>query len=214
MSQSQIPNLPVSIEFLSGERPAVRSVDVARHFGLKHCHVMRDIKNLTSKTPELFNGSNFGSVTYRDEKGEERPCYLLTRDAFTLLVMGWSSPRAIEWKLKYIQAFNALEAAALANARAEALAEGARAWLDLPAGTRAWLPQALGYHAKGLNTEEIGKLLDLTGSAVAKALQQARACGMIEAKPASSRRRRQIGQGRRRKAPVISQSGQDAREAR
>ncbi|HML52877.1 MAG TPA: Rha family transcriptional regulator [Solidesulfovibrio magneticus] len=214
MSTSKSLNPPVSIEFLPGERPAVRSVELAKHFGLQHKHVLRDIEGLRKKLPTAFTEPNFGPSEYQDPTGRTLPCYLLTRDAFTLLVMGWSSPRAIEWKLKYIQAFNALEAAALANARAEALAEGARAWLDLPAGTRAWLPQALGYHAKGLNTEEIGKLLDLTGSAVAKALQQARACGMIEAKPASSRRRRQIGQGRRRKAPVISQSGQDAREAR
>ncbi|HML61321.1 MAG TPA: Rha family transcriptional regulator [Solidesulfovibrio sp.] len=214
MSMSHPLNLPVSIEFLSDERPAVRSLELARHFGLQHKHVLRDIEVLRKKLPTAFAGSNFGPSEYQDSTGRTLPCFLLTRDAFSLLVMGWNSSRAIEWKLKYIQAFNALEAAALANARAEALAEGARAWLELPAGTRAWLPQALDYHAKGLNTEEIGKLLDLTGSAVAKALQQARACGMIEAKPASTRRRRQIGQGRRRKASAATQPGQDAREAR
>ena len=95
MSQAQTSTLPVSIEFLPGDRPAVRSLELAEHFGLKHKNVLQDIKNLTAKVPESFNGLNFQPVTYRDEKGEERPCYLLTRDAFTLLVMGWSSARAM-----------------------------------------------------------------------------------------------------------------------
>lgn len=118
MSQTQTSTLPVSIEFLPGDRPAVRSLELAEHFGLKHKNVLQDIKNLTAKVPESFNGLNFQPVTYRDEKGEERPCFLLTRDAFTLLVMGWNSQRAMEWKLRYIEAFNSLERAAVENLRA------------------------------------------------------------------------------------------------
>ena len=68
MFQAQTSTLPVSFEFISGDRPAVRSLELAEHFGLKHSHVLRDIKLLMGKVPESFNGTNFGSVTYRDEK--------------------------------------------------------------------------------------------------------------------------------------------------
>ncbi|MEA5087290.1 Rha family transcriptional regulator [Solidesulfovibrio sp.] len=181
MSQSQIPNLPVSIEFLPGERPAVRSVDVARHFGLKHKNVLQDIKNLTAKVPESFNGLNFQPVTYRDEKGEERPCYLLTRDAFTLLVMGWNSARAIEWKLRYIQAFNALEAAALENARAEAVAAGARAAMAFSGERLDRIGRAVAYRRKGLSCRDIAKLLDTCTATASQDLRDARRLGLLAA---------------------------------
>lgn len=37
--------------------------------------------------------------------------YLLTRDGFSLLVMGFTGAAAVRWKIRYIEAFNALEAA-------------------------------------------------------------------------------------------------------
>lgn len=190
MSQSHNSNLPVSIEFLPGERPAVRSLELAQHFGLKHKNILQDIKNLMAKVPESFNGLNFQPVTYRDEKGEERPCYLLTRDAFTLLVMGWNSARAIEWKLKYIQAFNALEAAALENARADALAEGARTALAMPRERMERIGEVARYHGLGLSCREIAKLLDINKDTAWKHLRLARRLGLAEAVPAPARPRR------------------------
>lgn len=49
--------------------------------------------------------------TYQDDKGETRNEYLLTRDGFSLLVMGFTGQKALEWKLKYIDAFNQMETA-------------------------------------------------------------------------------------------------------
>ncbi len=67
-----------------------------------------------------FNQSNFGCDStevenffieskYKDSKGEWRKCYLMTRDGFSLLVMGFTGQKALEWKLKYIEAFNYME---------------------------------------------------------------------------------------------------------
>lgn len=36
-------------------------------------------------------------------------CYLMTRDGFSLLVMGFTGQKALEWKLRYIEAFNEME---------------------------------------------------------------------------------------------------------
>lgn len=53
----------------------------------------------------------FIPATYEDQQGKERKHYWLTRDGFSLLVMGFTGPAALHWKLLYIEAFNKMEAA-------------------------------------------------------------------------------------------------------
>ena len=89
-------------------RLVVSSRKVAEVFEKEHKHVMRDIKALDCNAE--FNQSNFGLVEYRDAKGEMRPEYLITRDGFTLLAMGFTGAKAMQWKIKYIEAFNKMEA--------------------------------------------------------------------------------------------------------
>lgn len=93
-------------------QPSVSSLDVAEHFGKRHDHVLAAIRKIMLNCPANFNAPNFRGVDYLDEKGQERPMYHLTRDAFTLLAMGFTGKRALEWKIKYIEAFNMLEAVA------------------------------------------------------------------------------------------------------
>ncbi|NDY56315.1 Rha family transcriptional regulator [Desulfovibrio sulfodismutans] len=188
MSQPQTPSVPVTVEFLPGERPAVRSVELAQHFGLKHKNVLRDIDDLTRKLPESFCRLNFepteAEVVVPASGGMRKDrAYLLTRDAFTLLVMGWSSQRAMEWKLKYINAFNALERAALENARTEALAEGARAALAVTPERAAMLRKVVRYKGLGLSSVEIGKLVERSDSAVRRDIGAARRMGLVQEPP-------------------------------
>ncbi|EAH8206961.1 hypothetical protein ETH03_07295, partial [Campylobacter coli] len=56
-----------------------------------------------------FTESNFILSTYKDKKGELRPCYNLTRDGFSLLVMGFTGEKAYKWKIEFIKAFNEME---------------------------------------------------------------------------------------------------------
>lgn len=102
-------NDPIHIKLLDGKIPAVSSIDVARHFSKKHCHVLRDINNIMQVLPPAFIESNFGLNEYKDKAGRTLPSYLLTREAFSLLVMGLTGKAAIRWKLAYIEAFKALE---------------------------------------------------------------------------------------------------------
>lgn len=88
--------------FIAGDRPVVSSRDIARVFEKKHFHIIRDIENL--ECSKEFNESNFGLVEYRDAKGEMRPEYLITRDGFTFLAMGFTGEKAMKWKIKYIEA--------------------------------------------------------------------------------------------------------------
>lgn len=82
------------------------SRDVAEHFEKDHKHVLESIRNLTaenSATKSMFIETSFES------RGKFYPQYELTRDGFSLLVMGFTGAKALEWKLKYIEAFNEME---------------------------------------------------------------------------------------------------------
>lgn len=46
---------------------------------------------------------------YIDAKGEHRPMYLMNRQGFELLVMGFTGENALRWKLAYSDAFNQME---------------------------------------------------------------------------------------------------------
>lgn len=91
--------------------PVVSSRSVAENFNKRHDHVLRDIKNIVDSLPK--NGesdwqNNFIASTYKD-RGKKYPEYLLTRDGFSLLAMGFNGKKAIEFKVRYINRFNEME---------------------------------------------------------------------------------------------------------
>ncbi len=88
-----------AVEMRDG-KPIVSSLKVAEHFGRNHFNVVRDIRNLLGNLPPEFNASNFEAVEYVDAKGEKRPAFDLSRDAFTLLAMGFTGRDALPWKLR------------------------------------------------------------------------------------------------------------------
>jgi len=90
--------------------PTTTSADVARHFGKRHEHVMDSIRGLLAQLPENAH-PNFRVSEYTDPTGRKLPAYTLTRDGFTLLAMGFTGKRALQFKLAYIDAFNRMEAA-------------------------------------------------------------------------------------------------------
>ena len=83
---------------------------VAESFEKRHDHVVRDIGKLIEDVGSPQNwGHLFIASTYNDSYDREQKQYLLTRDGFTLLAMGFTGKKALEWKLKYIEAFNKME---------------------------------------------------------------------------------------------------------
>ena len=83
------------------------SVSVAGSFEKRHDHILRDIEVLKKDVPNF--GEMFFETTEPDSYGRERKVYLMNRDGFTLLAMGFTGKRAMEFKLKYIEAFNEME---------------------------------------------------------------------------------------------------------
>lgn len=90
----------------------VDSLFVAATFEKQHYNVLRDIGRITASNSGLspeFIALNFEGNTYRDARGRKLPRYLLTRDGFTMLVMGYTGPKAMHFKELYIQRFNEME---------------------------------------------------------------------------------------------------------
>lgn len=90
----------------------VDSLFVAEFFEKRHDHVIRDIRKITAPKSGLsdnFIHSNFKADSYRDSTGRKLPCYFMTRDGFTMLVMGYSGQKAMKFKELYIRRFNEME---------------------------------------------------------------------------------------------------------
>lgn len=82
--------------------PVTTSRAVAEQFGKQHKNVIQAIEGLRTTLDETedgraFNRLNFQPVTLPDGKGEKRPAYLLTRDGFTLLAMGFTGAKAVQF---------------------------------------------------------------------------------------------------------------------
>lgn len=87
--------------------PVASSRQIAESFEKRHDHVMRDIDTIKKDVPNF--GEMFFETEAPDSYGRPQRTYLMNRDGFTLLAMGFTGKVALEWKLKYIQAFNEME---------------------------------------------------------------------------------------------------------
>lgn len=83
------------------------TLDLAAYFGKRHDDVIRKIRALDCSLE--FTARNFTASTYTDPTGRECPCYLLTRDGFFFVAMGFTGQKAAQFKEDYIAAFNAME---------------------------------------------------------------------------------------------------------
>ena len=90
----------------------VDSLFVAELFEKNHKEVLRDIRKITASTSGLseeFRQRNFAPSSYRNQQNKKQPCYFLTRDGFTMLVMGYTGQKAMQFKELYIKRFNEME---------------------------------------------------------------------------------------------------------
>lgn len=85
----------------------VSSRQVAEHFEKRHADVLRSIQDIFNSTQNCVQ--LFFKSSYKDSSGKSNTEYLMNRDGFSLLAMGFTGKKAIEWKMKYIQAFNEME---------------------------------------------------------------------------------------------------------
>ncbi|HEA6931065.1 TPA: Rha family transcriptional regulator [Campylobacter coli] len=82
------------------------SLSVAEVFNKNHKNIIRKINEFPR---DNFTKLNFELSKYIDSTGRILPCYKITRDAFSLLVMGFTGEKAYKWKIEFIKAFNEME---------------------------------------------------------------------------------------------------------
>lgn len=87
----------------------VTSRQVAEDFEKNHKEVLRAIEVYKTRISTAQFCALFIESQYRASNGKMNKEYLLTRDGFSFLVMGFTGAKADEWKLKYIEAFNKME---------------------------------------------------------------------------------------------------------
>lgn len=86
------------------------SLLVAEKFGKEHKHVLDAIRELIQGCAETSADPMFVETIYVNEQNrQEYPMFVMNRDGFTLLAMGFTGKKALKFKLDYIAAFNAME---------------------------------------------------------------------------------------------------------
>lgn len=114
-NETQINSVPVKQEqqpvvFIQNGEVFANSRDVAEYFGKQHGHIIRDIEKLIAEGVLNFEET----VVYRENPSGgasiKSKAYNMDRDGFTLLAMSFSGKKALQFKLRYIEQFNAMEA--------------------------------------------------------------------------------------------------------
>ena len=98
----------VVIKKIDGEL-VVTSRQIAEDFDKRHADVIEKIEELIKTENSVM--TMFIETSYKAGTGKSYKEYLITRDGFSLLVMGFTGLKALQWKLKYIEAFNKMEQA-------------------------------------------------------------------------------------------------------
>lgn len=175
------------IEIVNGQA-VTNSRQIAEHFGKNHRDVLRIINDIKGRFSTAQFCALFSESFYKASNGKTNPEYLMNRDGFSFLVMGFTGEKADIWKLKYIQAFNNMELELLQNKFQlpdfNDPVASARAWADVKESEQKlaleleqakpkleYLDQIL--NSKGLlNTTQIAKAYGLSAIALNKILHQ------------------------------------------
>lgn len=108
-----IPSIDITLHTVYGRQiPAITSLQVAEIFGKQHGHVLRDIRTILPKLTDDFVASNFGEYEESYHTGfgmKKTPAYLLSKDGFIMLTMGYIGEKAMQFKEAYINRFNEME---------------------------------------------------------------------------------------------------------
>lgn len=96
----------------ANDQAITNSLLVAEKFGKEHRHVLDAIRELVKGCAENSAIPMFEETTYvNPQNKQEYPMFIMNRDGFTLLSMGFTGKKALQFKLDYINAFNTMEKA-------------------------------------------------------------------------------------------------------
>ena len=95
--------------YLKNNEAVCDSLQVAKKFHKRHSDVIRAIENLMENDSTQNCVQCFKRTAYKDDTGKSNKMYRMNRDGFSILAMGFTGKRAMEWKWAYIKAFNQME---------------------------------------------------------------------------------------------------------
>lgn len=108
---NDFPNENLVIVYDNSEKAITNSVLVAKKFGKEHKHVLEAIRNTIKGCADFSATPMFEETTYINEQnGQTYPMFIMNRDGFSLLTMGFTGKKAMKFKLDFIEAFNKMEA--------------------------------------------------------------------------------------------------------
>ncbi|AVS39806.1 Rha family transcriptional regulator [Campylobacter coli] len=87
----------------------INSLDLAKVFKKRHDNIIQTIENLPQDEFKTLNFEISSSIRKNGLFEKDTKFYKLTRDAFSLLVMGFTGEKAYKWKILFIKAFNEME---------------------------------------------------------------------------------------------------------
>lgn len=107
-----------------GDQVLTTSLKVAEVFGKEHKSVLESIRNISKGCAEESADPMFVETVYVNEQNkQEYPMFVMNRDGFTILAMGFNGKKAFKFKLEYIKAFNAMEKALQEQNRPKPMSE-------------------------------------------------------------------------------------------
>ncbi|KMK77604.1 Rha family transcriptional regulator [Alkalihalobacillus pseudalcaliphilus] len=100
----QLQESKSNLVFVSSDKAVTDSLTIAHAFNKGHDKVLRDFRSL--KCSESFRLANFGESEYKNKQGRLMPMFTVTFDGFSMLAMGYTGEKAMEFKERYINEFN------------------------------------------------------------------------------------------------------------
>lgn len=99
--------------YLKNDEAVCDSLQVSEKFGKRHDKLIAEIRRMypeqIGKITVQNGGTKFFQESSYENRGKQYPMFIMNRDGFSLLVMGFTGKKALEWKLQYIKAFNQME---------------------------------------------------------------------------------------------------------
>lgn len=89
--------------------PVTDSLKIAQVFGKQHKNIMQAIRNILGSAENSAHRRWFAESSYCDAQGKSRPMFIMNRDGFSLLAMGLTGAKAMQFKVAFIEQFNAME---------------------------------------------------------------------------------------------------------
>ena len=122
MNELAVPKQFQDMIFLQGQSARTNSLLVAERFGKRHDNVLQAIEIM--ECSDAFRSQNITESQYVDERGKTQKIYDLTWKGFSILAMGFTGKAAMEWKERFLDAFEWMQNELAILQREAALKQG------------------------------------------------------------------------------------------